>query len=82
MEEITIVGIQSVNFTDQQSGRVISGRSYFFTQQRDHVSGLAAGKLFVSNDKINRLRYEPQLGDVVCVFYNRSGKPEDFQLVE
>lgn len=81
MEQIVIVGIQSVDFTDD-TGRAVNGLTFFFTQERDNVTGMAAGKVFVSAAKYAALTYKPAVGDRVRVFYNRYGKPEDFELVE
>lgn len=81
MEVIMIVGMQSVNFTDDRTGQQVIGTSFFFTQEKDNVEGMAAGKMFVSNQKVAQLSYIPHVGDQVKVFYNRYGKPEDFQLI-
>lgn len=82
METVIIVGIQSVNFKDEKDGRSITGTAFFYTQEKDNVQGSFAGKMFVSNEKAARLHYTPQLGDTVRVFYNRFGKPEDFELID
>lgn len=82
MEQVIIIGIQSVNFKDEKDGKTIVGTSFFYTQEKDNVQGLSAGKMFVSIEKSARLHYTPQVGDTVRVFYNRFGKPEDFELID
>lgn len=76
-EKITIVGYRDVNFTDD-SGKVIEGRSYYYTSGADGVVGVIAGKLFVSAFTLRDLKYKPAVGDEVMVFYNRYGKPSGF----
>lgn len=81
MEQIVIVGMQSVDFTDDRTGEQVIGTSLYFTQEKENVTGVAAGKMFVSDQKAAKLSYIPKVGDRVKVFYNRYGKPEDFELV-
>lgn len=81
MEEMLIVGMQDVNFTDDRTGQQVIGTSFYFTQQKDRVVGVFAGKMFVSNQKVAGLSYVPKVGDRVRVYFNRYGKPENFELV-
>lgn len=77
-EKITIVGYRDVNFTDD-SGREVSGRSYYYNAVSDGVEGLISGKLFVSSKLLADLQYRPLPGDDVIVYYNRFGKVGQFE---
>lgn len=81
MEQIVIVGMQNVNFTDDRTGQQVMGTTFYFTQEKENVTGLASGKMFVSNQKVAGLSYVPKVGDRVRVYFNRYGKPENFELV-
>lgn len=81
MEQIVIVGMQNVNFTDDRTRQQVMGTTFYFTQEKENVTGVAVGKMFVSNQKVSNLSYIPKIGDRVKVYYNRFGKPEDFELV-
>lgn len=77
-EKISIVGYRDVSFTDD-SGREVSGRSYYYTAVSEGVEGLIAGKLFISRKVLQELQYRPMPGDDVIVYYNRFGKPGQFE---
>lgn len=76
---VKIVGIREVQFTDKDSGREISGTSYYYTMEENSVSleGVSTGKFFVSADYADRLTYTPKLEDEVQLTYNRYGKVAD-----
>lgn len=80
MDEVEIVGIQSVNFTDD-AGVQVTGLSLYYTQIRERVEGVATGKFFLSAKRIEGLAYVPKLHDLVRVFYNQFGRPMSFELV-
>ena len=80
-EKIFIVGYRDVNFKDD-SGRAVSGRSYYYTQDGvDNVVGVLAAKIFVSSSILDKLPVKPVVGDTVIVYYNRFGKPASFEKV-
>lgn len=76
MDIINIVGTRTTSFT-AQDGRQVNGRSFFFTQEDDHVTGLMTGKFFLSETKLDSLSTFPKVGDTVRVLYNRFGKVDD-----
>ena len=79
MKRITIVGTKDVNFTDQQTGRVIAGRSYFFTEEVPRTQGLQTGKLFLSADRLAQLGgCVPNVGETVKVCYDQYGRVDEF----
>lgn len=77
-ERMTIVGLRDVSFTDD-SGRLVEGRSYYYTAVSDGVDGLLAGKLFVSKQMLGLLSFLPVPGDEVICYYNRRGKVGQFE---
>ena len=80
-EKILIVGYRDVNFTDD-SGRSVQGRSYYYEQEGvNNVTGVLAGKLFVSASVLGSMAEKPEVGDTVMVYYNRFGKPSSFSKV-
>lgn len=79
MKRITIVGTKDVNFTDQQTGRVIEGRSFYFTEEDARTEGVQTGKLFLSSERLYQLGGSvPQLGETVKVCYDQYGRVDEF----
>ena len=79
MKRITIVGTKDVNFTDQQTGRVVEGRSYFFTEEDARTQGVQTGKLFLSIERLAQLGGSvPKLGETVKVCYDQYGRVDEF----
>lgn len=79
MEIMTIVGKRDVSFTDQKTGSLVEGVSFYFTMEADGVDGLMAGKLYLTLDRIKRLERIPKVGEKVAVSYDRYGKPSEFK---
>lgn len=77
-DKMLIVGYRDVSFKDNDSGREVNGKTYFFTCKQDHVVGVMAGKLFCSAQLLADLSYKPEVGDEVMVYYNRYGKVSSF----
>lgn len=73
MEEMKVVGIRGVDFTDK-AGKHISGISLFVTHPEMGVTGEIAEKLFVSADKLDALHYTPVVGEVIGVTWGRNNK--------
>lgn len=69
-----IVGIRNVNFTDQQTGNVVSGKSYFYEFFEDGVEGMAADKVFVTDQRFAQLSVHPVVGEEVNLEFSRYGK--------
>ena len=79
MKRITVVGTREVSFTDQQTGRVIEGRSYYYTEEDVKTQGVQTGKLFLSLDRLAQLGGSvPKLGDTVRVCYDQYGRVDEF----
>ncbi|MGM9573838.1 MAG: hypothetical protein ACI3VJ_05390 [Hominicoprocola sp.] len=79
MKRITIVGTKEVNFTDAQTGRVVEGRTYYYTEEDARTQGVMTGKLFLSIDRLVGLAGSvPKIGDTVRVAYDMYGKPDEF----
>lgn len=79
MEIIHIVGCRAYSFTDEKTGEVKTGCTFFFTQEDDRVDGVSAGKFSVSRDLMDRLTFVPSPGCDVEVFYNKFGKVSDIR---
>lgn len=73
MEVMTIVGFRDMSFKGND-GSQVNGRQFFFTMADPYVTGLTAGKFFLSAAALETVGYIPKPGDVVEVFYNRFGK--------
>lgn len=83
MDPIKIVGTLEVDFSDRDGHRV-EGTSFFYTQEPasgSRVSGLRAGKLFLSAKYRRGLDYIPAVGDEVTYLCDTYGKPCFFQRV-
>lgn len=76
MELMKIVGKLYVNFKDD-SGKVVSGWSLYYTMKAEHVEGVIAGKLFISDERSSSL-VMPEVGKTYEVFYDRYGRPNKF----
>lgn len=76
MEIMTIVGKRYVNFKDD-SGKQVSGWSLYYTMKADHVEGVIAGKLFISDERAGTLIL-PDVGKTYEVSYDRYGRPNKF----
>lgn len=72
-----IVGIRNVNFTDQNTGSVVSGKSYYYEFSEDGVEGKAAERVFVTSKRYTQLSARPAVGDEVNLEFSRSGKLSD-----
>lgn len=81
MDKVKIIGIQDVSFSGQD-GNQVTGVTYYYTREDEKIKGFAAGKYFISTDKVSRFSVQPKLGDEVCVIYNRYGKVDDFQALK
>ena len=81
MDKINVVGLRDVSFKDKKTGHPVSGTSVFYTTDDEYVTGVAAGKLFVSSYYCERMPYFPAVGDQCFVYYNRYGKPAGFERV-
>lgn len=66
---IKIVGSRPVSFKDQ-NGDQVTGTSYNYLYQDDHVEGYAVDKVFVRSGRMNPFKVNGEYN----VLYNRYGK--------
>lgn len=69
----TIVGIRPSSFKGDQ-GDMISGRNIYLTYPLEKGEGLAADRVFLTDDRLLKGGYSPKIGDEVRIEYNRFGK--------
>lgn len=67
-----IVGFRPYEFTDQKTGKLISGYSVFLQWPDDGVQGLACEVVSLKKEKLDG--YVPKLGDQVRIGYNKYQK--------
>lgn len=68
-----IIGIRPSSFTGDNKEQ-INGKNIYVTYPLDKGEGLAAERLFITEDKLAHWTYKPKVGDEVKVEYNRYGK--------
>lgn len=78
MDEVTIVGIRSTSFTGTD-GNKVEGTTLFYEMQNQYVTGVETGKVFIGKTLAQNLTYQPSVGDVCQLFYNRFGKVSDIR---
>lgn len=69
-----IVGIRPYSFADQRTGELVEGCSVFLQWKDDEVDGVCCEAVSLSRKKLDG--YEPHLGDLVKVGYNRYNKAD------
>ncbi|WP_300294983.1 hypothetical protein [uncultured Intestinimonas sp.] len=69
--EKEIVGMRSYDFRDQR-GQDVQGYTLYLQWKDENVAGVACESISISLAKLGG--YDPALGDVVRVGYNRYGK--------
>lgn len=67
---ITIVGYRRIEFTDQETGRLISGYRVYYLKDEYNVVGKAGEYCFISD----RFGIIPEIGDELSLVYNREGR--------
>ena len=75
-----LVGYRDVNFTNKDSGDVISGQSIFIEYEDFNVHGLATTKIFLPSDK--RLPPAPPLPTTVNIEFNMRGKIQSITVIK
>ena len=69
-----IVGIRPYNFKDRETGDLVEGYSIYLQWVADGVAGVQCEAVSISMSKLDG--YDPALGDVVRVGYNKYGKAD------
>lgn len=67
--EFTVIGIESVNYTNKQ-GNNISGVRLHLMYSKEKCEGSAVEQIFCSSD----LAYGIGVGDLIEVYYNKYGR--------
>ena len=75
-----LVGYRDVNFTNKDTGEVISGQSIFIEFEESGVAGLATTKIFLPSDK--RLTPAPSLPTTVNIEFNMRGKVQSIAVIK
>lgn len=72
-----IIGILSVSFKGRD-GKQVTGKTFYFAERipSDRGTGYSIEKAFLTEEKIARLSFVPQVGNEVQLLYNRFGKVE------
>lgn len=68
----TVVGFRDVNF-DGGNGQ-ITGVTVYYTEEAYRCEGLATGKFFLSDSRMNNIGYRPAVGQEIDISYNKYGK--------
>lgn len=75
-----LVGYRDVNFTNKDTGEVISGQSIFIEYEDFNVHGLATTKIFLPSDM--RLTPAPSLPTTVNIEFNMRGKVQSINVIK
>lgn len=77
-----IIGYRNSSF-NAADGSHIEGVNFYCTYPISrHGFGEAVYKFFLSNNKISRLDFEPEVGMEIDAIYNRFGKVESISLID
>jgi len=68
-----IIGIRPTHFKGN-SGDDVSGKNFYVTYPLEKGEGFGAERIFLTDAKLNKLEYQPKVGDEVNVSYNRFGR--------
>lgn len=68
-----IIGIRPSSFTGEDKTQ-ISGKNIYLTYPLEKGEGQGAERVFLTDAKLNKLTYQPKVGDEVNVSYNRYGR--------
>lgn len=71
----TVIGYRFCDFT-ARDGTPIRGTQIYVTREDRGVEGLVAEKYFLST----RITYQPNVGDVITILFNKYGKVADIRL--
>lgn len=73
-----VIGFKRSNFKSKSSDTMVTGYNIYLTYpvSGEDAAGVACERVYMSDDKLAKCDYVPQVGDEVNVTYNRFGKPE------
>lgn len=80
MEKWKVVGWRNVNFTDQNSGKQVTGYSLFLARNpvSPDITGLEVQKMFISKEYVS---YSPVENQMVAINFNRYGKVQSIEVL-
>lgn len=67
-----IIGIEKVNYTQKNTGRLIDGYRIHTSYEKSNVNGVATDSFFVSADTFYNY-FDLRLGTEIEVYYNKYG---------
>lgn len=74
-----VIGIEDVNFTGAD-GKEVKGVRIHVTEPLQHGVGESGDKFFLSKEKLSKLGFALEVGQVITPLYNRWGKVETLVL--
>jgi len=81
MNEMTIVGMQSMSFKTD-SGDLMEGIKVYFNVYDPNVTGQMASGQFVRQAVIENMPYFPKVGEKCIGYFNMKGKISGFAKIE
>lgn len=76
-----VIGWQKNEFTPKGETEPVRGFNIFVIEHRRNVEGMAADRLYISEQRARECGFNPKLGDEVEVSYNRWGKVQSIEVV-
>lgn len=76
---MVLVGFEAKHFRFED-GKEINGYNLYTEEQRTGVTGLAAERIFIRDEKLQG--YVPVIGQEIRIWYNRFGKAEGVQVIQ
>ena len=80
--KMKVIGFSERSFTAKDTGALIEGMYIYVTFARNHTTGCACDRLYVSRQRLEESGYYPSLGDEIEPLYNRYGKITGICLLE
>lgn len=80
--KVKVVGLKSVNFKDDNTGREISGTSMYVTYEDPNVIGVRTDKFFIRPSMNFELNLIKPGSTVVDIYFDRYGKVDGFDIIE
>lgn len=71
-----VIGFNKSDFTTKDGKEICGMRLYLTAPLTGNGKGLSCESIYMTDEKLARCNYTPNLGDEVMVSYNRFQKPE------
>lgn len=80
---MNIQGFKRCNFTTKE-GSVVTGYNLYLSYplSGEDADGIACDKVYMTDDKLAKCGYTPQVGDEVTLTYNKFGKAAAIMLIK